>query len=414
MLSLSKATLIKAVKNTLIFLMITSGSLSIAALQPIQDEELSSYSGQAAIQVDRLNDSSQKLDFTRIKFGLDVKTNLTIDTLNLGDYDRDGNTKSDIFIDNFALGSINPDGTIEPFQIRDPFIDLARDSDTGEVVGLKVGFGSSKGALSGNIDIVSGEINVDIRDTSNNLFNTILTANPIAVAPPSNPLDIPRYIAELVGSAVGTGADGLLAGATQLLATSGNPVTGEVSLVNDSGQIINTRAERIGLPTGTALQIHDVNSVVAGLIGVLDFPELVGLPGIPRILGIDCVASGLNTCSRLDIISGGQMAGIPGLNNPCHVLTSTPVCFDLGKYQTINLGKKNADGSYDFYDGNFLALSGKEINWPGKVANGQAENWQYANKGYFFNIADGSLQLDLIEATGGTERLRTRYIDPYY
>jgi len=412
MLSQSKTALAKVVKNAFIFLIITTGNLSIAALQPIEDEELSSYSGQAAIQVDRIQDSSQKLDFTRMKFGIDVKTHLSIDKLNLGDYDRDGNTGSDILIDKFALGAINKDGSLTPFEIKDPFIDLARDSDTGEVVGFKLGFGSSKGPLSGDIHIVSGAINVDIRDNSENLFGTVLAAKDDqfpSIKPPQpwNPFDLARYLAEVTYTAGTYGLDATLAGITQEIFTNENPVTAEVQLVNrTTGEVIDTRATDIGLPNGSPMTVHNLDPIAGNLLAPLG-----GFLLTP--LGLNCTAGPWNLCSKLNIVSGGQW-----ISNPCHVLSNTPVCFDLGIYETINTGKKHTNKdtgkvTFDFIDGNFLSLQGKSINWPGKIEKGTVQNWQYANKGYYFNVEDGGIVLDLEHAIGGVERSRTHYIDYY-
>ena len=58
-------------------------SSSNAELKSMDDQELSFYSGQASIQIDQAHDQVQNLDFTRVKFGLDIKANMNIDNLNL-------------------------------------------------------------------------------------------------------------------------------------------------------------------------------------------------------------------------------------------------------------------------------------------------------------------------------------------
>lgn len=143
--------------------------VSNAQLVPIEESELSQTTGQAFINVDRLqtarNSSNQLIDTTKITLGLDIKTSLNSDLLDLGNYVRDGNAGSDIRINDFALGKIDSNGAIVPFEISDPFIELAFDTDASgkeNLIGLRLGFGGAKGALSGNIESLTGKVNVDI------------------------------------------------------------------------------------------------------------------------------------------------------------------------------------------------------------------------------------------------------------
>ena len=134
-----------------------------------EEHELSQTTGQAFINVDRLqtarNSSNELIDTTKITLGLDIKTSVNADLLDLGNYERNGSAGSDIRINDFALGRIDSDGKIVPFEISDPFIELAFDTDaTGKenLIGLRLGFGGAKGALSGNIESLTGKINIDI------------------------------------------------------------------------------------------------------------------------------------------------------------------------------------------------------------------------------------------------------------
>ncbi len=143
--------------------------VSYAQLVPIAEDELANMSGQAFINVDRLqtarNSSNQAIDTTKITLGLDIKTSLNADLLDLGNYVRDGSAGSDIRINDFALGRIDSNGAIVPFEISDPFIELAFDTDAAgkeHLIGLRLGFGGAKGALSGNIESLTGKVNVDI------------------------------------------------------------------------------------------------------------------------------------------------------------------------------------------------------------------------------------------------------------
>ena len=144
-------------------------SMAYAQLVPIDEQELSNMTGQAFINVDRLetarNSSNQTIDTTKITLGLDIKTSVNADLLDLGNYERDGLAGSDIRINDFALGKIDSNGAIIPFEISDPFIELAFDTDASgreNLIGLRLGFGGAKGALSGNIESLTGKINIEI------------------------------------------------------------------------------------------------------------------------------------------------------------------------------------------------------------------------------------------------------------
>tara|TARA_B100000446_G_scaffold162685_1_gene163199 strand:+ start:342 stop:1283 length:942 start_codon:yes stop_codon:yes gene_type:complete len=143
--------------------------MAYAQLVPIDEQELSNMTGQAFINVDRLetarNSSNQTIDTTKITLGLDIKTSVNADLLDLGNYERDGLAGSDIRINDFALGKIDSNGAIIPFEISDPFIELAFDTDASgreNLIGLRLGFGGAKGALSGNIESLTGKINIEI------------------------------------------------------------------------------------------------------------------------------------------------------------------------------------------------------------------------------------------------------------
>ena len=168
------------------------GSASHAALKALTDDELSYSTGQAFLQIDRTSQGST--DFTKFTFGMDVDVSLNSDLIELGRYDRDLNENgkidpgevnngSDIRINDFALGSINDDGTINPFNIKDPFFELAFEEVNGkeELVGVRLGFGEALGKLSGNIEYLTGNIEVDvvgraepIRDAANGCLVQII------------------------------------------------------------------------------------------------------------------------------------------------------------------------------------------------------------------------------------------------
>ena len=150
-------------------------SLSQAQLVPIDERELSNTTGQAFINIDRSSSASQNLDFTKLTFGLDVKTSLNADLLELGKYDVAGEAagSADIKISDFALGHIDENGTLVPFEISDPFIELAFEDVGGKqnLAGVRLGFGGALGKLSGNIEYLTGNIDVGIRGVGRSIYD---------------------------------------------------------------------------------------------------------------------------------------------------------------------------------------------------------------------------------------------------
>ncbi|MFI8747091.1 DUF6160 family protein [Pseudomonas sp. NPDC077186] len=130
-----------------------------AKLEELADEELSDITGQAFINL--TTDTAGQVNYTRVNFGLKVDTQLNIKKLELGGYPRAGETRaSDILINNFALGTVGPNDTINPFQIVDPYLELAYEGN--QVVGVRIGFGEAKGVLSGDISHLTGNIPVQL------------------------------------------------------------------------------------------------------------------------------------------------------------------------------------------------------------------------------------------------------------
>lgn len=142
--------------------LICAGLISSAAharMVELADSELSEVTGQAFINL--TTDRNAGIDYTRVNFGLKVDTQLNIKKLELGGYPRAGETRaSDILINNFALGTVGSDDTINPFQIVDPYLELAYEGN--KVVGVRIGFGEAKGVLSGDISHLTGNIPVQL------------------------------------------------------------------------------------------------------------------------------------------------------------------------------------------------------------------------------------------------------------
>jgi hypothetical protein len=232
--------------KTILFLMCLS-SMAHAQLVPIDEQELSDMTGQAFFNIDRSSSSDfdpdiasdQNLDFTKLTFGLDVKTLLTSDLLEFGNYTRDGVDGSDIKINDFALGMIGDDGKIIPFEVTDPFIELAFEDVNGvqNLAGVRLGFGGANGKLTGDIESLTGNINVNI----------VGTAEPIR--------DSTGWFNRTLLSAAGVSDSTTLSATAELV----DGATGEASPV---------RAESVGLVNGVALDCDD-GCGLGGLSGAL-------------------------------------------------------------------------------------------------------------------------------------------------
>ncbi|QTN46844.1 hypothetical protein H7683_04205 [Ectopseudomonas mendocina] len=140
-----------------------------ARMVELEDGELSDITGQAFINL--TTDNNAGINYTRVNFGVNVDTQLNIKKLQLGQYNRAGEAagSSDILINNFALGTVGPNDTINPFKITNPFLELAYDGN--RVVGVRIGFGEAKGVLSGDIQSLTGNIPVHIKGTGDAIYN---------------------------------------------------------------------------------------------------------------------------------------------------------------------------------------------------------------------------------------------------
>jgi hypothetical protein len=159
--------------SNLMFCILLISSSVDARLVSIDEDEMSNMAGQAFINLDR--SSSGGFDFTKVTLGLDVKTSLNADLLELGKYDVAGEAagSADIKITDFALGHIDSNGNIVPFEIEDPFIELAFETVGGKqnLAGVRVGFGGALGKLSGNIEYLTGNIDIGIRGLGKSIYD---------------------------------------------------------------------------------------------------------------------------------------------------------------------------------------------------------------------------------------------------
>jgi len=339
--------------SKILLLLLLPVQVCFAQLVPIDEAELSGMTGQAFINLD--HSSSGGLDFTKVSLGLDVKTSLNSNLLDVGNYDNG----SDIRIKDFALGNIEADGSITPFEIQDPFIELAFEQDGSKqnLVGVRLGFSGAKGALSGTIESLSGNINVEIRDT-----------------------------------AAGLNDSGSLLGGLAAVLLANSPIETTAQLVDSNGNLDQTRASLVGIPNGDTFDIYASNSL-----------ERIALTFIDVLPQTSCAArTWIGSCKQLELEAQGCKA--LGIN----------VCFDLKKYNTLDVGSnvvKDGNGrvtSSDYAQGLFLGFQTKAITW----MDGTTPTT--ATRGAFLNVPNGGLQVNLAEAFKGTDRVRTRYVDPYF
>jgi hypothetical protein len=349
--------------SRLILLLFFISPLLQAQLVPINESELSNMTGQAFINID--NSSSGSVDFTKITLGLDVETLLNSDLLEFGRYERDSVDGADIRISNFALGSIDSNGDIVPFEIKDPFVELAFEDNAGkqDLIGIRLGFGGARGALSGTIESLTGNINVDIKDTA-------------------------QALSEADGNLIG---DILAALGPTLLGNS--PLNTRAVLVDGSGERDPIRATKIGIENGFDLVV-DTGGVNVISRNILALTALV----LPNTYCVD--GSGF--------FSGPCDTSINFTASGCEVDGGIEVCFDLSEYKTLEIGDKQEDDSYDFAAGLFLSFQSKAVTWN----DGSTSTTTVS--GAFLNVPNGGLEVTLKEALKGTDRVRTKFIDPYF
>ncbi|OJS98602.1 DUF6160 family protein [Marinobacter nauticus] len=374
-----------------------------AGLQPISDEQMSEVTGQAFLSVDRQYhpDPDNTTSYTRVNLGMDIEIQTNVDVLELGRYDREGEKagSSDVLIRDFALGYINnqayyqrnpkaarqyrPDGSsyneneIVPFMIDNPFFEFAFDEATNEVVGVRLGFGDAMGVLSGKIETLTGNVNVDIIDRGEGLRDA---------------------------SSSGNFFDQLIVLLTPLL-EGGSPLATKAQLVygddNDPrvGELDPIRAEYIGIPNGEKFVLENAGSFtrwsVKNLIGWGSSSEIE----VPN-------------CSFFSCGSGDIYVYADG----CRVL-GIDACFDLDIYNSFPIGQvEEVNGERRLTgpaDGAFISFQTKDLDWLKDVKKSDltVEDFIRATSGAFFNIPNGATEVNLNEALNGTDRYRTEYID---
>ncbi|TBW47517.1 hypothetical protein EZI54_22620 [Marinobacter halodurans] len=371
-----------------------------AELKPISDEAMSEVTGQAFVSVDRQQypSADNNTSYTRVNLGMDIEIQTNADTFELGRYERDGEVEgsSDVLINNFSLGYIydssyyerNPDaarqlkadgsayqdGEIVPFKISNPYLEFAYDESTEEIVGFRFGFGESQGILSGAIQQLTGNINIDILDRGEGLSAADSNGN---------------LFDQMVGFLTP-----VLAGSSPLK-TKARLVQGNPDRDNYGG-LDPVRAEYIGVPNGEKFVLEDVNYLVAGLIDI-----------ISPTLSSELYTENCSLFGGCDVVVVAQQCEVLGIQ----------ACFDLGIYNSMPVGQiEDVNGKRTITgpsDGAFISFQTKDLEYLADVAKSDPspEDFIKATAGAFFNIPNGAVTVNLEEALTGIEGQRREYID---
>ncbi|WP_273209854.1 hypothetical protein [Marinobacter subterrani] len=391
----------KPVPSLLLLFLVVQGAQ--ADLRPITDRQMSEVTGQAFVSVDRQYhpDPSRNTAYTRVNLGMDVEIQTNVDVLEMGRYERAGEKAgtSDVYIEDFALGYINnrayfdanpkaprqrkPDGSvyaegeIVPFTIQNPFFEFAFDQTTEEIVGFRLGFGESMGVLSGKIETLTGNVNVDIIDRGEGLSQADSSGNLF---------------------------DQLIVLLTPLL-EGGSPLHTKARLVYGAegdpniGSLDPVRAEHIGIPDGERFILEGASGFTRWSV-----KNLIGWGSSSQIEVPDC---SFFSCSDGDIYVYAQDCLVLGIDS----------CFDLDTYNSFPIGQVGVvDGERRITapaDGAFISFQTQDLDWLKDVRKTDItpEDFIRATAGAFFNIPNGATEVNLNEALYGTQRYRTEYID---
>lgn len=372
--------------------MMYSGLLASAvqthALEAISDREMSEVNGQAFIKVDATSYNqgtgawAGQYEFTKVNLGLDIETLTTADSLRVGEfertayvdgtvpvlnddrtivYDAQGNPvvhEADIIINDFALGRVEnyrdaSSASIDPFMIRDPYIELAYKIENGvrRVAGVRIGFAQAQGWLSGEIVSLTGRFQGEIRG----LVGTVYEQN-----------------------CNGNGNTGWF-NCLELSLAQSTEIYTQIDLVDGSngsdtagnGEAYLKRASWAGVPNGRSFESED-----SGLIASL----------IPTLTEAD----------------------------NCEV-TGTPACFRTTLYQSIYVGQEGLDFETGSASGTFVSLQTEAVPWEDLSGIAGATR-VLTERGAYLNMAKYAgangetkypLYLDLYTATNGQERVAT-------
>lgn len=284
-----------------------------ASMVELEDNELSDITGQAFINLS--TDSHSGLNFTKIDFGVKVETQMNIKKLELGNYARSGETMpADLSINNFALGTVGPNDSINPFLINNPYIELAYNGN--RVVGVRVGFGEAQGFLSGDINSFTGNLAIDIYGKGSYLGDKITCGWDFIVCLP---------------------AKGLVSGAW-----GDEEFKAQATLVNGQGGADPVRATQAGLVNGTQLAMPSNSQFANFLLGLFTSQN--------------CNLLGVTTCFNLADYKSLPVGKFD---------TNTNQFLDPAKGVFISLQTENVPWRDQQNSGQFInALAGAFMNMP--------------------------------------------------
>ncbi|KAF1072003.1 MAG: hypothetical protein GAK45_00344 [Pseudomonas citronellolis] len=283
-----------------------------AQLRPMSDNELAQISGQGLINL--LTSSSGDTTFQRITFGVDLATQLNMQQLNLGLYDRSGTSiGNDILINNFALGTVNADGSISAFQISQPYVEYAYEG--GQVVGVRIGFTESKGVLSGDIKSLSGNVNVAFSGSAQAVYDK----------------------ANIIQQAV------LTLGGIYNTST----LSGTATLVDSSGNANSVRATQAGIVNGDGL------TCTSGCLPIISSAALA------LVTSSNCSLLGIGTCFSLSQFQSLNIGNTSIADN-----ASTKAIEGAAQDFFISLQSKNVNWKSVTSGEVISALAGAFINLP--------------------------------------------------
>jgi hypothetical protein len=338
---------------TALYFLVFWSSASLAELNPLSDEELSEYSGQAFITFDKPDSvvhMGEEFTYTRINFGLEIETILNIDELVLGRYEDDRDITgagADIDMSNVALGKyfnphdyyevnrsgdivygsdglpkpdpskfpVNPEtgrqftendaGALMPFKAENPYIEFAFKEVEGvqSIAGARLGFGGAQGTFSTDIRSLSGNLDVTIEDNAQALAS-------------QDPDGFFGALLKYLGPALL--GDSKLSTRAILQQGPNDP---------SPGQALNYRAQHIGVEDGANFRVdaEDVGSLNWLL---LDAAITLFAPN-------DAQAS--TTCTDRNWL-GACSGGIIDLHTQGCDLIGIETCFPLSKYQSLDIG----------------------------------------------------------------------------
>jgi hypothetical protein len=137
---------------------------AVAAPKELSDTELSAVSGQGLATL--TNSSGNGLNFSTLTFNADVTLNANFHNVVLGQYNIPSNngTGSDINIPLMQFGRSDGTTAQQTVQITNPYVEFVYNNstgaNTGQVIGMRLGFQGISGDVGLNMSSVSGSLQV--------------------------------------------------------------------------------------------------------------------------------------------------------------------------------------------------------------------------------------------------------------